>query len=50
MWGRNQIHTPHRNLFESALVANAFSVAYYRRDERESGESRPGGETVVPVN
>ena len=31
--------------FESALVHNSFSVAYARRDERESREPRPGGET-----
>ena len=37
--------------FESALVPNAFSVAYARRDEREreSRESRPGGETSSVV-
>ena len=34
------------NQFESAIVPNAFSVAFARRDERESRESRPGGETT----
>ena len=36
----------HRKQFESAIVPNAFSVASARRDERESRESRPGGETT----
>ena len=36
----------HGNQFESALVPNAFSVASARRGERESRESRPGGETT----
>ena len=31
--------------FETAIVPNAFSVASSSRDERESRESRPGGET-----
>ena len=31
--------------FESALVPNAFSVAYARRDESESHESHPSGKT-----
>ena len=35
----------HRKQFESAIVPNAFSVASARCDERESRESRPGGET-----
>ena len=35
----------HRRQFESATVPNAFSVASAGRDERESRESRPGGET-----
>ena len=35
----------YRKQFESALVPNGFSVANARRDERESRESRPGGET-----
>ena len=35
----------HRNQFEGAIVLNAFSVASSRRDERESRESSPGGET-----
>ena len=38
MWGRNQIHIPEQ--FESALVPNAFSVAYARCDERPGGETR----------
>ena len=36
----------HQKQFESAFVPNAFSVASTRRDERESRESRPGGETT----
>ena len=36
----------YRKQFEIALVSNAFSVAYARRDERESCESGPGGETT----
>ena len=36
----------HRKQFESAIVHNAFSVAYARRDERELCESRPVGETI----
>ena len=32
--------------FESALVPNAFSVAYARSEERELRESRRGGETT----
>ena len=43
MWGRNQINIPES--VQSAFVPNAFSVASARRDERESRESRPGGET-----
>ena len=35
----------HWNQLESAFVPNAFSVASSRRDESESRESRPGGET-----
>ena len=31
----------HRKQFERAIVPNAFPVAYARRDERESRESRP---------
>ena len=38
----------HRKQFKSAIVQNAFSVAFTRRDERESRESRPGGETKCP--
>ena len=37
----------HRKQFESAFVPNAFSVASARRDERQSRESRPGGETKL---
>ena len=37
----------HRNQFESAVVPNAFSVAYARCDECESRECRPGGETKI---
>ena len=36
----------YRKKFEGALVPNGFSVAYARHDERESRESRPGGETT----
>ena len=36
----------HRKQCESAIVPNAFSVANARRDESESRESRPGGETT----
>ena len=39
----------HRNQFKGAIVPNAFSVASARRDERESRESRPGGETKINV-
>ena len=35
----------YRKQFESGFVPNGFSVAYARRDERESRESRPGDET-----
>ena len=36
----------YRKQFKSGLVPTLFSVASARRDERESRESRPGGETM----
>ena len=40
----------HRKQFESAIVTNAFSVASAKGDERESCESRPGGETISLIS
>ena len=36
------------NSLKSVIVSNAFSVASARRDERESPDSRTGGETTAP--
>ena len=36
--------------FKSALVPNAFSAAYVRRDECKLSESRPVGKTFMPVS
>ena len=44
MWGGTRYI--YRKQFEGALVPNAFSVAYARRDERKSRESCPGDETL----
>ena len=45
MLGRNQINIPEPVQRCVCRLPNAFWVALARRDERESGESRPGGET-----
>ena len=42
---RNKPDTYTGNSLKSVIVPNAFSVESARRDECESRESRPGGET-----
>ena len=47
--GHGQGAKTHHKQFESVLVPKTFTLAFARRDKRQSRESRPSGETKFHV-